>query len=150
MTEQEYEELSKEYFLNDPKHNVYSKPNLQAWRQAIELHGSFYKVRRAVVNSFDEKGRPNNEEKIDYIPLAIVPKGDYSCNRKEQGSWTAESFEVSYVYPDYLRVEEYIEHPNYGDLRVISINDMREYGISTATAVRVNSIRQIKNSGEWL
>lgn len=150
MTEQEYDELNKNYFLNDPKNNLYSKPNLQAWRQAIELSGSLYKVRRAIVNSFDEKGRPNNEETIDYIPLAIVPVGDYSVNRKEQGSWTAESYDVSYVYPDYLRVEEVIEHPNYGLLKVISVNDMREYGISTAKAVRINSIRIIKDKGEWL
>lgn len=150
MTEQEYEELSKHYCLNDPKNNLYSKPNLQAWRQSIELSGSFYKVKRAIVNNFDEKGRPNNEEKIDYIPLAIIPNGDYTCIRKGQGSWTAESYSISYVYPDYLRVEEIIEHPNYGPLRVISVNDMREYGISTATAVRINSIRTIKDSGEWL
>lgn len=136
--------------LNDPKNNLYSKPDLQSWRQALELSSSFYKVKRAVVNYYDEKGRPNNKEEIDWVPLSIIPAGDYTCNRKEQGSWTAESYKVSYVYPEYLRVEEIIEHPNYGSLKVISLDDQREYGVSTATAVRINSIRVIKNSGEWL
>lgn len=136
--------------LNNPRRNVYSRPDLQAWRQALELTSSCYKVTRQITNRYDEKGRPNNKEEIQYIPMTIIPDGDYRVDRKEQGSWTVENFKISYVYPDYLRVEDIIEHPNYGILRVMSINDMREYGISTASAVRINSIRNVRNKGEWL
>ena len=135
---------------NSPTHNLYSKPDLQAFRQALSLSSALYKVKREITNHFDDKGRPDSKEQITYIELAIVPKGNYTVNQKEQGSWTAESFEISYIYPDYLQVEDIVYHPNYGELRVLDINDMREYGVSSATAVRVNSIRQIKNSGEWI
>lgn len=136
--------------LNEPKRNVYSRPDLQAWRQVLTTSASCYKVIRQVTNRFDDKGRPYNKEEIQYIPMTIIPNGDYSVNRREQGSWTAERFTVAYVYPDYLRVEDIIEHPNYGRLRILSINDMREYGVSSASAVRIDSIREVRNSGEWL
>lgn len=135
---------------NSPTHNLYSKPDLQAFRQALSLTSAMYKVKRQITNHFNDKGRPDSKEQITYLNLAIVPNGDYTVNQKEQGSWTAESFKISYVYPDYLLTEDIVYHPNYGELRVISIEDMREYGVSSATAVRVNSIRHIKNSGEWV
>lgn len=136
--------------FNLPNKNLYSKPDLQSLRQALSLTSARYKVVRQVTNHFNEKGRPDSKEQIEYIEMSIVPNGTYTVNQKEQGSWTAESYEISYIYPEYLRVEDIVEHPNYGKLRVLSINDMREFGVSTATAVRINSIRQIRNSGEWL
>lgn len=139
----------EKYGLNDPRHNVYSRPDLQAFRQAIELTSSMYKVTRASINEYDEKGRPNNKEEVIYMAMSIVPVGDMRIDRKGQGTWVAESFKINYIYPDYLRGEEIIEHPNYGLLRVLSVNDMREYGVMEATAVRINSIRPVMDSGEW-
>lgn len=136
--------------LNNPRCNVYSRPDLQSWRQALATSASCYKVIRQITNRYDDKGRPNNKEEAQWVAMSIIPAGDYSVNRRDQGSWTSERFKVSYVYPDYLRVEDIIEHPNYGRLRILSIDDMREYGVSTATAVRIDSIREIRNSGEWL
>lgn len=136
-------------WLNDPRRNVYSRPDLQSWKQALELTDSYYKVTRSITNFYDEKGRPDNKEEIELIPMTIVPTGDYKVVRNAQGSWSAESYKISYVYPTYLRVEDIIEHPNYGKLRVLDISDMREYGVMTATAVRINSIRTIMDSGEW-
>ena len=135
---------------NNPTHNLYSKPDLQAFRQALSLTSAMYKVKRQVTNHFNDKGRPDSKEQITYVELAITPDGDYRVNQKEQGSWTAENYKISYVYPDYLMVEDIVYHPNYGELRVMSIDDKREYGVSSASAVRVNSIRQIKNSGDWM
>ena len=149
MTEDEFKERYP-FELNNPRNNVYSRPDLQAWRQSIELAGSFYKVIRNTINEYDEKGRPNNKQEVQYIAAAIIPVGDYSVTRKGQGSWTSEKYKISYVYPDYLRIEDIVEHPNYGVLKVLEVDDMREYGISTATAVRINSIRRIKDNGEWL
>jgi len=82
--------------------------------------------------------------------MAITPTGDMSINRKEQGTWSAETYSISYLYPDYLRGEEIIEHPMYGRLRVISVDDMREYGVMTAKAVRIDSIRPVMDKGEWV
>ena len=129
-------------------YNPYERTDLQALRQALEISGKNYKVIRQEVNKFNDKGRPDSIEKVDYIYASITPKGDLTVNRKGQGSWTAESFEVSYLYPDYLRVENLIEHPIYGQLKIKSINDMRQYGLSTAVAVRVGSIRTIYDKGE--
>lgn len=136
-------------WLNDPRRNVYSRPDLQSFKQALELTDSYYKVTRSITNFYDEKGRPDNKEEIQLLPLTIIPTGDYKIVRNAQGSWSAESYKISYVYPTYLRVEDIIEHPNYGKLRVLDISDMREYGVMTATAVRINSIRTIMDSGEW-
>lgn len=136
-------------WLNDPRRNVYSRPDLQSFKQALELTDSYYKVTRSITNFYDEKGRPDNKEEIQFLPLTIIPTGDYKVVRNAQGSWTAESYKISYVYPTYLRVEDIIEHPNYGRLRVLDVDDMREYGVMTATAVRINSIRPIMDSGEW-
>lgn len=129
---------------------IYDKPYLQAFRQALSLNSRRYKVHRQVTNHFDEKGRPDSKEQIEYVELAIVPSGELNIDQKEQGSWNAQSYSISYVYPEYLRGEDIIEHPEYGRLRVTNINDMREYGVSTATAVRIDSIRQIRNSGEFM
>ncbi|MEG1565325.1 MAG: hypothetical protein RR342_01105 [Bacilli bacterium] len=136
--------------INSPTNNLYSKPDLQSLRQALSLTSALYCVKRQITNHFDEKGRPNSKESQVYFEMAIVPNGDYKSKRTEQGSWTAESFMISYIYPDYLQTEDIITHPFYGELRVESINDMREYGVSTAVAVRINSIRKIINSGAWV
>lgn len=140
----------EKYGLNDPWHNVYSRPDLQAFRQAIELSSSMYKVIRSTINEYDEKGRPNNKEEVIYMAMAITPIGDMSIDRRERGgTWIAEKFKINYIYPDFLRGEELIEHPFYGTLKVISIDDMREYGVMEATAVRINSIRPVMDRGEW-
>lgn len=128
----------------------YDKPYIQALRQALSLTSDRYKVYRQVTNHFDEKGRPDSKEQIEYVELSIIPSGEIRIDQKEQGSWNTQSFSISYVYPEYLRGEDIIEHPEYGKLRVTSINDMREFGISSATAVRIDSIRQIRNTGEFM
>lgn len=136
--------------FNLPNRNLYSKPDLQALRQALSLSGAYYKVVRQVTNHFNEKGRPDSKQQIEFIEMAIIPTGNYNVDMKEQGGWTAESFEATYIYPDYLQVEDIIEHPNYGKLKVISVEDKREYGASKANTVRLDSVRKTNNNGEWL
>lgn len=124
---------------------LYNKPDLQALRQAISLTSDRLLVYRNVTNHYNEKGRPDSKVEAELVELAVVPNEDYSVNRKEQGSWSSETFSVSYVYPDYLQLEDIIEHPVYGKLRVTSIKDMREFGVSTARAERINASRNIVN-----
>lgn len=131
-------------------YNPYNRTDLQALKQALSMTSERYRVIRETVNKFNEKGRPDSIQKIDIIEASIIQNGDHSVDQKGQGSWSTETFTVSYIYPDYLRLENIIEHPFYGNLRVTSVNDMRDRGVSTATAVRLNSMRDIIDKGEGL
>lgn len=124
---------------------LYNKPDLQSLRQALMLTSDKYLVFRQATNHFNDKGRPDSKVETELMEMAIVPNEDYAVNRREQGSWSSETFTVSYIYPDSLQLEDIIEHPIYGKLRVTRIKDMSVYGVGSATAERINSSRNIVN-----
>lgn len=130
-------------------YNPYSRQDIQAIRQALEITNRHYRVIRQTVNKFNDKGRPESIQKIDFINATITKSGDLSLDKREgHGGWQTEWFEITYCYPEWLRAENIVEHPVYGQLVVKDINDMREYGVCVAKATRINSIRNVHDTGE--
>lgn len=130
-------------------YNPYLRADLQGFRQALEMTNRRYRVIRQTVNKFNDKGRPESIQKIDYINATITKSDDIRTDKRDgKGGWQTETFEIAYCYPEYLRAENIVEHPQYGQLKVGDINDMREHGVSIAKAVRIGSIRNIHDRGE--
>lgn len=130
-------------------YNPFRMTDVQAIKQALSMTNERYRIIRQTVNKFDDKGRPSSIQEIDYIEATVTKTSDRVLDKRNgNGGWNTETFEISCCYPHYLRNENILEHPYYGNLKVTDVDDMREYGLTTAKAVRMNSIRNINDRGE--
>ena len=128
-------------FMNKPT-NI-TRTDLNSWRTLMAPFTSSIIVHRNLVNKFNDKGRPEAIQETLQMFCVVTPEGNRIRKDSGNGFWSSENFKINYVYPDELFLDEIVESELYGRLKIIEIEDRREYGPSEATAVRINSIRSI-------
>ena len=120
-----------------------TRTDLNSWRILMAPFASGVIVHRNLVNKFNSKGRPEAIQETVRMSCVVTPQGNVVRKDSGRGFWSSENFKIDYVYPDELFLDEIVDSELYGRLKIIEIEDRREYGTSEATAVRINSIRPI-------
>ena len=114
--------------------------DIDALWQALEPFAQNYTITRQAIRSYNERGRVSNTETKDFIRAFIQPGGQ-SINTDQQGKgrWVKADYSLYTVVPHYVSIGDIIHTPQWGDLKVHSLQDQRYQGMMSANLVRTTT-----------
>lgn len=113
--------------------------DIRALAQAVKPFEKSYKVLRQKKRDYNDRGRVDNTTRIEDVRMAIVPGSKrINTNQNGDGRWITSTQQAVLVNPYYLYIGDII-YTDDGDLKVVYVDDNREYGASTAQLVRTGT-----------
>lgn len=114
--------------------------DIEALKQVIYTFGKIYKINRAKIVGINERGRVTNVITREDLFACILPSNKrINTNNDGKGRWITAEAEISCVIPQYFGINDIIEVPGRGRMKVVSLNDLREYGVMTGALVRTGT-----------
>jgi len=120
--------------------NIYGE-DITGFVQAIQPLVSEYKIKRTVLPSYDINGRVSNTNRIDSVYGFIQPGGKrINTNTGDgMGRWVTADYTIYCVLPNYVSMGDLIFTPTYGTLKVVSVEDLRSFGVMNASLTRTST-----------
>lgn len=114
--------------------------DIEALKQVIYTFGKTYTIHRNKIVGINERGRVTNVKKDEPIFAVILPSNKrINTNSDGKGRWITAECEISCVIPQYFALNDIIDVPGRGRMKVISLQDFREYGVMTGSLVRTGT-----------
>lgn len=124
-------------------------PELGAFHQVIESFSNFNKqegysdiyVERTTVHGFNEKGRPDNITKREMIKGVLIPQSKQLDQKDGSGYWVTVEYKLIVATPYRIFNDDIIITPK-GKMIATNVNDLSEFGTTSATLVRRRAAEQ--------
>ena len=115
--------------------------DIQALKQALQQLGAKeYKVIRKIVRGFNNYGRPDVAEVEAKVYAVIQPSNKrIEIDVNGNGEWVTSEFSIIVVEPDFICSDDIFITKEYGELKIIALNDNRYQGSMSAEAIRRNA-----------
>ena len=114
--------------------------DIEALKQVIYTFGKPYTIYRAKMTAINARGRLDNVVVKEELFACILPSNKrINTNTDGRGRWFTAEAEISCVIPQYFNMNDIIEVPGRGKMKVVSVNDLREYGVMTGSLVRIGT-----------
>lgn len=121
-------------------------PELGAFHQVIESFSNFDKhsgytdiyVERNIVHGFNEKGRPNNITEKQKIKGVLIPQSKQLDQKDGEGYWVNVEYKLVVATPYRIFNGDIVITPK-GKMIATNVNDLSEFGTTSATLVRRRS-----------
>ena len=114
--------------------------DVESLKQVIYTFGKPYTILRAKITGINARGRLDNIVVKETIFACILPSNKrINTNNDGKGRWFTAEAEISCVIPQYFSLNDIIEVPGRGKMKVVSLNDLREYGVITGSLIRIGT-----------
>lgn len=114
--------------------------DIESLKQVIYTFGKVYKINRSKITGINVRGRVDNITVKEDLFACILPSNKrINTNNDGKGRWITAEAEISCVIPQYFSINDIIEVPGRGRMKVVSIQDLREYGVMTGSLVRTGT-----------
>lgn len=113
--------------------------DIMALKQALQPLCQQYNIRRNVIRNYNERGRVENISRVDVIKGAVVPGSTrINTNVDGKGRWVTSDYDIYITNPYYIEVGDIIE-TQYGNLKVQSLTDYRQFGMMQGALVHTTT-----------
>lgn len=116
-----------------------------ALAQAMAPFLDYVKLRRNIINKFDDKGRPDNKSEWVWFQAAVTMDGDRTRDQNKDGDRSTAHFHVMYLKPGVLYIGDIIWHKTFGMMKIEGFDGMTEAGLTTAKAIGINAGQDIED-----
>ena len=114
--------------------------DVNAFLQAIQPFMQRYKIDRHTVRSYNQRGRVSNIVVKETVNAFIEPlQKQLNTNSSGLGRRQTASYKLYTVSPEYVSNGDLIYTPNWGVLKVDSLDDARYQGVISANLVRTGT-----------
>ena len=114
--------------------------DVEAFLQAIQPFMCKYSITRHAIRSYNERGRVSNVQVNNTVEAFIEPQQkQINTNSSGQGRRVSASYKLYAVVPQYVSIGDLIHTPNWGTLKVESLDDQRYQGVITANLTRTGT-----------
>lgn len=124
--------------------NIQNNPFVKQGQKALDqclapFTDDSVKLRKNIVNKFNDKGRPEHVQELVDFPCVITPAGSTSGTSTANGARSTTKFNVMITPPATLQIGDILEHSTYGVMKIVEFDGYGNYGLTSAVAVKLGA-----------